>query len=95
MTERDNIRMEINIAGEPMLLTVPFRRQSAVRDIEEQTNMLYRNWRARFPKKTDKELLAMMVYQYASFYDELLEKHRQALAAMKSVDETLGGMLAQ
>ena len=37
----------------------------------------------------------MMVYQYASFYDELLEKHRQALAAMKSVDETLGGMLAQ
>ena len=53
MTERDNIRMEINIAGEPMLLTVPFDRQSAVRDIEEQTNMLYRNWRARFPKKTN------------------------------------------
>ena len=53
MTERDNIRMEINIAGEPMLLTVPFDRQSAVRDIEEQTNMLYRNWRNTPPSTTN------------------------------------------
>lgn len=65
--------MEVNIAGERISLTVPFSRQEAVRKTEGELAMLYKEWGVKFPKKTPKELLAMMAYRFASSYFDLVE----------------------
>lgn len=84
MNDSDSIKMEINIAGERIFLTVPVSMQKAVRSTEHHVSDLYRQWRRDFPQKSDKELLAMMAYQYASYYDQLL--HRQEESRLKAED---------
>lgn len=74
----DKIRMDIDIAGEHVLLTVPFEDQNRVRDTERGIRQLFETWRRRFPQRSDMNILAMVAYQYASFYAELSEQNRQA-----------------
>ncbi|MCM1153591.1 MAG: cell division protein ZapA [Muribaculum sp.] len=78
------IKLDINIAGERIILTSPFSRQEAVRATEKNVNDLFNTWRHDFPNKSDKEILAMMAFQYASFYHELLaiQKEARSLAVM-------------
>lgn len=64
----DEIKMEVNIAGERISLTVPFSRQEAVRKTEYELGKLYRRFGETFPKKAPKELLAMVAYKFASSY---------------------------
>ena len=78
MTDSEKINMEINIGGEPIKVTVPFQKQEFTRDVEEEIRGLYDNWRRKFPKRSEKQLLAMMVYQYASYYKDLTVKHQEA-----------------
>lgn len=65
--------MTIEIGGQLLMLTVPFNRQNAVRDTEKAVASLLASWKKRFPDKNDRELLAMLAYQYASFYFDLRE----------------------
>lgn len=76
--------MEIVIAGEHLKLSVPFSDQDMVRDTEKEIGELYDSWRRRFPAKSVDELLAMMVYQYASRY-HLMITERESLE--KSLSE--------
>lgn len=85
--------MEINIAGEKILLTVPFSRQIAVRDTERAVTGLFNSWRHQFPLKSDKELLAMIAYQFASYYDQLREKVDSLRAEAEEVEHLLDGLL--
>lgn len=78
MKRREQIKMSLNIGGQPLTVNVPFDRQEFARDTEEEIDSLYRSWRREFPKKSDKELLAMVAYQYASFYRDLTERQRLA-----------------
>ena len=73
------IKMEVNIAGERISLTVPFSRQDAVRNTESELAVLYKEWSVRFPGKTPKELLAMMAYRYASYFLDLKVRHEEEL----------------
>lgn len=76
--DQEKIKIKINIAGESILLTVPFSAQDETRDTEQNVNSLFKAWRQRFPEKSDKELLAMIAFQYASHYDGLLREYNAA-----------------
>lgn len=65
--------MTINIGGQQLLLSVPFNRQNAVRDTEKAVASFYDSWRKKYPEKNDRELLAMLTYQFAMFYHDLQE----------------------
>ena len=60
--------MRIKIAGMSIPLTVAFEDQDHVRETETRIAELFDNWRRMFPSKSTEELLAMMTYQYASYY---------------------------
>lgn len=78
MSNPEKVKMYINVAGEHVMLSIPFDRQDFVRDTEREIASLHASWKRRFPEKNDRELLAMIVYQYASFYYELLERQEQS-----------------
>ncbi len=76
------------------MLTVPFNRQDNVRECEKALNALFSEWRHKFPRKSSSELLAMIAYQYASYYMELNSRYdalNERLAAMSAdLDSLLG-----
>ena len=41
---------------------------------------LYSKWRKEFHSKTDREILAMVAYRFASFYCELKDQYAKAAA---------------
>lgn len=90
---RDNVKIEIIIAGERIMLTVPFDEQDKVRKCEQDINTLYSDWRARFPRKTPFELLAMIAYQYASFFQELSVRHENLIDSLRLTSESLDDIL--
>lgn len=92
-TDRDKVKIEIIIAGEPIVLTVPFSRQENVRACVKELNARYSDWRAMFPRKTHSELLAMIAYQYASFFRELSERYDNLAAGLRSTSESLDDLL--
>lgn len=92
MTDKDSVRIRIDIAGEQILLTVPFSRQDAVRDAEREVNDLYWLWRSRFPEKSDMELLAMLAFHFASHYADLRDMLNDTLDRMDSLARSLDRM---
>lgn len=90
--DSDKVRMTIQIAGEAFPLTVPFDRQDHVRDTETCVADLYDSWRQRFPRKSEKELLAMMTYQFASFYLDLTSQIQSAAQSVRQAAEALGAL---
>lgn len=89
MKNDENIQMMINIAGERIPLTVPFSQQNQVRETEKNIGELYNKWRSRFPRKSNQELLAMMTYQYASFYLSLSELYAKACTDITEIGDLL------
>lgn len=92
-TNRENVKIEIIIAGESVRLTVPFSKQESVRRCEADINALYSEWRSRFPRKTNTELLAMIAYQYASFFQELSDRYARLTSALRDTSDTLDDIL--
>lgn len=78
MNDSDKIKMYLNIGDQPISLTVPAARQEFVRAVEADINRLFDKWRRTFPSKTDREIISMVAYQYASFYGELKERYEEA-----------------
>lgn len=78
MNDSEKIKILLNIGDQRIYLTVPFARQEFARDVEADVDALYRKWRREFPAKTDREILAMIAYQYASYYGELKERYETA-----------------
>ena len=95
MTDADKIKMTINIGGELLQLTVPFKRQDTVRNAENAVRQLYENWRGEWPSRSQNELLAMVAFQFASLYQELIESHRQAFSLAEKCEQTLDKFLIQ
>lgn len=81
----DEIKMEVNIAGERISLSVPFSRQEAVRRTEAELALLFKSWGEKFPKKSPKELLAMMAYKFAASYFDLLEARKEDADEMRNL----------
>lgn len=85
----EEIKMEVNIAGEIIALTVPFSRQEAVRNTEAELGSLYRLWKRQFPDKAPQELLAMMAYRFASAYLSLKQKREEELNEAEQLLDTV------
>lgn len=79
MNDSDKVNMTINIAGEHLKLAVDFDRQLAVRKTEKAVADLFDSWRKKWPSKSDQQILAMVAYQFASYYNELLDRHETAI----------------
>ena len=78
MNDSEKVKMFLDIGDQRLSVTVPFDRQDFVRDVEDAVGQLYTKWRRTFPAKTDREILAMVTYQFASHYSELKERHAEA-----------------
>lgn len=96
MKETDNVRMEINIGGEHLKLSVPFREQNAVRDTERKVAELYESWSRRFPGRPPHEILAMVTYrfayQYCSLEQEMARATMLAEETARSLDHLIEGI---
>lgn len=71
------INIEVNIAGERLRLNTPFSRQDQVRRTEAELGLLHRQLQERFPGRGQKELLAMMAYDFASKYFALADQRTE------------------
>lgn len=85
--------MEINITGEKILVDVPFSEQNSVREIEKSIDELYNSWRIKFPRKAPMELLAMIAYQYASYYADLRKRYDAVARSVERADLMLDSIL--
>lgn len=81
--------MRIKIAGISIPLTVDFAEQENVRETESRVAELYRNWRTTFPSRSEQEILAMMTYQYASYYLTLAKDRENTIRALQECDQRL------
>lgn len=93
MKDTDKIKMRIKIVGMSIPLTVDFVEQDHVRETESRIAELYANWRSMFPTKSDEELLAMMTYQYASYYLALTRRSEQTARELLDFEKTLDRVL--
>ena len=93
MKDQEKINMEINIGTEPIRVSVPFQQQEQTRRVEDEINSLLETWKRTFPKRTEKGLMAMLLYQYASYYQQLTDKYREATAkaedCLKQVEDAI------
>ena len=85
--------MKINIAGEQLLLTVPFSDQDYTRETEKNLNSLYETWSRKFADRSATELLAMIAFQYASYYDALKRTYVEADAKAEKIEAKLDAMV--
>lgn len=93
MNDSDNIKMTINIGGEHIQLSVPFDRQDSVRDAEKAAAKLYDDWRKKWRSRSDKEILAMVAYQFASYYIDMLSRYENAKQLAELCDQRLTDIL--
>ena len=90
----EKVKMKLDIAGEAIMLSVPYSDQELTRDTEAELNSLFHLWRKRFPEKTDRELLAMIAFQYASHYSSLRRQHTEAMKAAEDTAKELDILIA-
>lgn len=70
--------MYLNIGEQRISVNVPFANQDFVREVEKKVNRLYTKFSRTFPSKANREIFAMVAYQYASYYEELLARYDKA-----------------
>lgn len=95
MKDTDKIKMRIKIAGMNIPLTVGFSEQDHVRETERRVAELFDNWKRMFPAKTDQELLAMMTYQYASYYLALSESREQIAEQLTEFEKKVNDLVVR
>lgn len=94
MKETDEIDIKIKIANQEVKLRQPVCNQEFIRDVESRVEELWRTWRARFPQLSESRILAMMVYQYASFYMQQGACFASAEKAVRSASDFLAEALS-
>lgn len=90
--DEEKVRIKLNIAGEQLVLTVPYSQQEAARQTETELNTVFSTWRGRFPGKSDRELLVMIAFRYAERYAALSrekEETEQELGELNTLFDNL------
>lgn len=95
MKETDEIDLKIKIASQQVTLHQALKNQDFVRDVESRIEELWQTWRIRFPNLTEARLLAMMVYQYASFYFQMRQRYESAEESAQRAVAALNSALAE
>lgn len=94
MAGKDKVQLYITIADEKIELNADLDHIEEIHRVEQRVDDLFRNWRKRFPAKTSRQLLAMMAYQYASFYHSLEGKMKAATVEAEEIEKLLQDALA-
>lgn len=89
MDDSKKIKLDIYIGDVPLTVKTSPAKRDEVRRLEAEIMSLYKDWQSRFPLKQDKELLAMIAYQYASYYQELSSRYKEAWAEAHNCDTEL------
>ena len=93
MKGSDKVAMTLNIGGELIKLDVKFDDQNIVRDAEREVKLYLERLRKAWPDNSDRNLLAMAAYQFASWYLQLLKIQEEAIditrLKCKKIDEEL------
>lgn len=89
MNDPEKVKIHITIAGERIPLTVEAARQGIVRRTEREVTELFDTWHKRFPRKSDMEILAMVAYQFASFYGDLRDRYETARDVALGISDRL------
>lgn len=93
MSDSKKVDIQINIAGETLSLSVAYDQQDLVREAEKRIAGMYDTWRVRFPKRSKEQLLAMIAYQYASYYVALEQHGRKAESKLLDIESNLDMIL--
>ncbi len=93
MKDTDPIDIKIKIATQQLTLRVPFNTQDNVREAENHIASLYSTWHRQFPQKSEYELMAMLTYQYASFYLAMKERQDSAGIRLGNIADKLAATL--
>lgn len=94
-TDKDNVKLELNIGGEQLLISVPFSTKRSVKKCEDIINRQFNEWRNKYPRKNPSELLAMLAYKYASYYLELQSRLDSLTVALEATSSSLSHLLKE
>lgn len=75
----DKIDMTINIGGEFLKLSANFEEQDIVREAESDVRLFFNKLRKNRPESSDRQLLAMVAYQFSLWRRELLKQQESAI----------------
>ena len=89
MKGSDNVGITINIVDELIKLNVDFDEQISVRDAEKAVNAYFDKLRKAWPNNSDKNILAMVAYQFARSYHQLLKQQDEALDNINMLSQRL------
>lgn len=82
------INIEVKIAEERVAFRIPFSEQDAVRMIESEIRLKIKELMKKYPAKSQKEILAMATYNYASAYYYLSKQREKEIEeAEKLLDD--------
>lgn len=95
MNETDKVRMTINIGGEHIQLAVPYNSQVNVRNAEKAASDLFDAWRLKWPRTSDKELLARIAYKFAASYLELIDQCNADSLRAEEISASLDSLIAE
>ncbi len=93
MTANDKVKLKIHIGPEWLNVTIPFSLQDEARETEAHVASLYDKWHKEYPSKSPQELLAMLAYQYASYFLASQRSEARSLDALKDADARLDSLL--
>ena len=79
MKGSDNIDMNINIGGELIKLDVKFDDQLHIREAEREIKLYIERLRNTRPEASERRILAMTAFQFASWYIKLLKIQQDAM----------------
>ena len=79
MKGSDKVEMTINIVGELIKLNVDFDEQNSVRDAEAAVRIYFDKLKKSWPDNSDKNILAMVAYQFAKSYHQIVKQQEIAL----------------
>ena len=91
----DIVKMTLNIGGELIKLDVDFDDQVNVRDTENDIKRLIERLKKAWPDHSDRNILAMAVYQFASWYNQLKQIQQDIIeitdAKTRLIEKVLNG----
>ncbi|MCH5235706.1 MAG: cell division protein ZapA [Muribaculaceae bacterium] len=79
MKGSDKVEMTLNIGGELIKLDVKFDEQNEVREAEREIKIFIDRLRRTLSDASDRKLIAMAAFQFASWYNKLIKIQQDAI----------------
>lgn len=94
-TDTKKIRMQLEIGGQLVTVTVDFDQQETVRETERSIAELFQAWRKKFTHKSPEEIMAMIAYQYASYYLAMRKRNTHIANLLSETEKDFDKLLSR